>query len=164
MTNKPIREIYVNLKALGKTGVEVTRELETVDLPEGHRLSFVSLETNEFTSFCPVTGQPDFGHVSLSYQPRNRIVESKSLKLYWQSFRNEAEFWELLADKMLTDFVDALDPLFCMVSVRQNPRGGIPITASATYRADDLDDDDSTDPSDPAEEFIGSQAFDDIPF
>lgn len=91
----------------------------------------VKLSTLEFTSLCPRTGQPDFGSVSIEYVPNELCLESKSLKFYLWSYRNEGEFCEGLAGRIADDIVFAIKPAQLQVEVTQNVRGGIDIVARA---------------------------------
>ena len=91
----------------------------------------VRLFSTEFTSLCPRTGQPDFGSVSIEYTPERLCLESKSLKYYLWSFRNEGEFCEGLAGRIADDVVYAIEPAHLQVEVTQNVRGGISIVARA---------------------------------
>lgn len=91
----------------------------------------VRLFTVEFTSLCPRTGQPDFGSVSIEYAPGEQCLESKSLKYYLWSYRNEGEFCEGLAGRIADDIVFAIKPARVQVEVTQNVRGGIGIVARA---------------------------------
>ena len=91
----------------------------------------VRLRALEFTSLCPKTGQPDFGRVTIDYEPRDRCLESKALKFYLWSFRDEGEFCETLAARIADDVVFAIDPRRLRVDVEQNVRGGIEIVATA---------------------------------
>ncbi len=93
----------------------------------------VELETNEFTCLCPATGQPDFATIKISYIPNKKIVESKSLKLYLWSFRNEGCFHEHLTNIILDDLVEVLEPTWCKVVGDFNARGGIAIKVTAEY-------------------------------
>jgi 7-cyano-7-deazaguanine reductase len=85
----------------------------------------------EFTSICPRTGQPDFGSVVIRYRPRRWCLESKALKYYLWSFRDEGAFCESLAARIADDIVYAIDPAWVRVEVHQNVRGGIAIKAAA---------------------------------
>ena len=96
----------------------------------------VKMHCTEFTCRCPVTGQPDWAQIIIEYVPDQSIVESKSLKLYLETFREEGIFHEHLAQALLDGFVAAARPLNCSVAVSFNVRGGIAITATATYRKD----------------------------
>jgi 7-cyano-7-deazaguanine reductase len=91
----------------------------------------VKLFTMEFTSLCPRTGQPDFGSVSIEYLPDALCLESKSLKYYLWSYRDEGEFCEGLAGRIADDIVCAIRPAQLQVEVTQNVRGGIGIVARA---------------------------------
>ena len=91
----------------------------------------VRLRALEFTSLCPKTGQPDFGRVTIDYEPRDRCLESKALKFYLWSFRDEGEFCETLAARIADDVVYAVAPRRVRVDVEQNVRGGIEIVATA---------------------------------
>lgn len=91
----------------------------------------VTLTATEFTSVCPRTGQPDFGSVVVEYVPSDRCIESKALKYYLWSFRDEGAFCETLAGRIADDVVYAVDPRSVRVEVRQNVRGGIGIVAVA---------------------------------
>jgi 7-cyano-7-deazaguanine reductase len=91
----------------------------------------VTLTATEFTSVCPRTGQPDFGTVTIEYTPGERCLESKALKYYLWSFRNEGAFCEALAARIADDVVDAIAPRALVVRVTQNVRGGIALVAVA---------------------------------
>jgi len=91
----------------------------------------VRLFSMEFTSLCPRTGQPDYGSVSIEYAPNDLCLESKSLKYYLWSYRDEGEFCEGLAGRIADDIVFAIDPKNVQVEVTQNTRGGIAILARA---------------------------------
>ena len=93
----------------------------------------VTLTTDEFTCVCPKTGQPDFAKITISYVPDLKIVESKSLKLYFQSFRNRGVFHEHAANIILDDFLEAIHPRWCRVQADFGVRGGIAITVDAEY-------------------------------
>jgi len=79
----------------------------------------------EFTSVCPITGQPDFGTIRIRYVPDERCVELKSLKLYLWAFRNEGHFYEDVTNLILDDLVEAMDPIRIEVVGEFNVRGGI---------------------------------------
>ena len=95
----------------------------------------VSFETDEYTSLCPMTGQPDFGSISISYVPGERCIESKSLKLYLFSYRSEPSFMETLTNRILDDLVAACNPKSMTVSGYFKPRGGISIVVEASHTA-----------------------------
>lgn len=103
--------------------------------PENEYL--VTFDCPEFTSLCPKTGQPDFGHIYISYIPRMRMVESKSLKLYLFSFRNHGDFHEDCVNIIMKDLVNLMDPKYLEVTGIFMPRGGIRILPFANYADND---------------------------
>ncbi|MEM1026864.1 MAG: preQ(1) synthase [Planctomycetota bacterium] len=86
--------------------------------------------SEEFTSVCPKTGHPDFGHVTLRYVPGDRCVELKSLKLYYQSFRNEGIFYEAVTNRIADDLQQAMQPNWMLLQTDWKGRGGIRSTIS----------------------------------
>ncbi len=119
-----------HLKALGKAGQGYNLEgpdLSILEIfPNNYpgRPYMVSIEFPEFTSLCPVTGQPDFATIILEYVPDAHIVESKSFKLYMFAYRNHRTFMETVTNQMLDDFSQALKPLWLRVKGIFSPRGG----------------------------------------
>ena len=93
----------------------------------------VQFNCPEFTSLCPITGQPDFAEIKISYIPGERMVESKSLKLYLFSFRNHGEFHEDCVNVIMKDLVKLMDPKYIEVVGLFTPRGGISIYPYANY-------------------------------
>jgi 7-cyano-7-deazaguanine reductase len=124
---------HANLTELGKGGTQPKRSLETFPNRNPERDYLVELETSEFSCLCPKTGQPDFAHIFIRYTPNEKIVESKSLKLYLWTYRDEGVFHEHFANQLLTDLVDALAPKWCRVEVDFNARGGIGIVVTAEH-------------------------------
>ena len=124
---------HLNLSKLGEGGTQPKRELETFPNRNPDRDYMVELNTSEFTCICPKTGQPDFAEIHIRYVPDQKIVESKSLKLYLWSFRDEGTFHEHFANLLLDDLVSALDPRWCHVEVNFNARGGIGIIVRAEH-------------------------------
>ncbi|WP_297811651.1 preQ(1) synthase [uncultured Helicobacter sp.] len=94
---------------------------------------FVKLNCPEFTSLCPITGQPDFATIYISYIPDKKMVESKSLKLYLFSFRNHGGFHEDCVNIILKDLVQLMQPRYLEVWGKFLPRGGISIDPYANY-------------------------------
>ena len=94
---------------------------------------WVRFNCPEFTSLCPITGQPDFAEIVISYIPGERMVESKSLKLYLFSFRNHGDFHEDCVNIIMKDLVRLMDPKYIEVTGLFTPRGGISIHPSANY-------------------------------
>jgi 7-cyano-7-deazaguanine reductase len=102
-------------------------KLERVANPSPAKHYVVRFTCPEFTSLCPVTGQPDFAHIVIDYIPREWIVESKSLKLYLASFRNHGVFHEACTMAIAERMIAAVDPLWLRIGGYWYPRGGIPI-------------------------------------
>jgi 7-cyano-7-deazaguanine reductase len=107
--------------------------LETFENRYAQRDYWITFDCPEFTSLCPVTNQPDFGHIVLRYVPDARCIESKSLKLYLFSFRNHHTFHEEAVNRILDDIVKACAPRRATVEGVFNPRGGISITVKAEH-------------------------------
>ncbi|MNS37241.1 NADPH-dependent 7-cyano-7-deazaguanine reductase [compost metagenome] len=91
------------------------------------------IEAPEFTSLCPMTGQPDFATIVIDYRPHRRCVESKSLKLYLGGYRMFGEFHESCVSRIANDLITLLDPAYIKVEGRFTPRGGIPFWPTAEY-------------------------------
>jgi 7-cyano-7-deazaguanine reductase len=115
--------------ALGHAGSDHYAGLETFPNPG---VSRVELTCDELAAVCPVTGQPDLYLASIEYGPKDRCLESKSLKLYLNSFRNEGHFCEALAVKIRDDLAEALglETDDVRVTLKQKARGGITVTAT----------------------------------
>ena len=101
--------------------------LERVGNPQSGMDYLVRFTCPEFTSLCPLTGQPDFAHLVLDYVPDDWIVESKSLKLFLASFRNHGSFHEACSMQVAQRLVDLLTPRWLRIGAYWYPRGGIPI-------------------------------------
>jgi len=101
--------------------------LERVPSPYQGNHYLVRFTCPEFTSLCPVTGQPDFGLIVIDYIPATWIVESKSLKLFFGSFRNHASFHEACTMQIARRLTDLLDPVWLRIGAYWYPRGGMPI-------------------------------------
>ena len=108
-------------------------KLESFDNANPERDYTVRFDCTEFTSLCPMTGQPDFAHITIDYVPDQRCVESKSLKLYLFAFRNTGGFAEAIVNRILNDLVDCCAPRRATVRGRFTPRGGIAIEVVATH-------------------------------
>lgn len=91
----------------------------------------------EFTSVCPMTGQPDFGTIIVTYTPNERCIELRSFKFYLQTFRNKGIFYENVVNTILDDIVAAISPRFASVTGDFNTRGGISARITATYPGDE---------------------------
>jgi 7-cyano-7-deazaguanine reductase len=101
--------------------------LDAVPWEHGETGATVEFTTNELTALCPITGQPDFYELKLTYRPNGSLIESKSLKLYLWGFRDRGIFAEDLAATLLKDLVSACDPAEMTVDLTQQVRGGLQI-------------------------------------
>jgi len=128
--------------------------LECFDSPSPGRSFVIEHVSDEFTSVCPKTGHPDFASVILQYIPRDACIELKSLKLYYQSFRNEGIFYEAVTNKIADDLARAMEPQWMQVVTEWKGRGGISsrITVEvgehpqdAPRGSDDFDDEEDED-------------------
>ena len=126
-----------DLKQLGQiTEVPKARDastLEKIDNPSPNRSYKVTLHAKEFTSLCPVTGQADFGEITISYSPDHHLIETKSLKMYLASYRNEKLFNEQTVNTILDDLVGVLHPKSIYIHGVFSQRGGIQLTVKASY-------------------------------
>ncbi|MDE6392328.1 MAG: preQ(1) synthase [Muribaculaceae bacterium] len=111
--------------------------LETFENKHPDTEYVVRFDCPEFTTLCPKTGQPDFGHIYISYIPRERMVESKSLKLYLFSFRNHGDFHEDCVNIIMKDLRELMDPRYIEVEGRFMPRGGISIHPFSNWGDDE---------------------------
>lgn len=107
--------------------------LETFENQHQENNYFVKFNIPEFTSLCPMTNQPDFATIYISYIPDKRMVESKSLKLYMFSFRNHGAFHEDCVNIIMKDLIDLMDPRYIEVWAKFTPRGGISIDPYCNY-------------------------------
>ena len=107
--------------------------LETFENRHQENDYWVRFNCPEFTSLCPITGQPDFAEIIISYIPDKRMVESKSLKLYLFSFRNHGDFHEDCVNTIMKDLIALIDPRYIEVTGLFMPRGGISIHPYANY-------------------------------
>ncbi|WP_412775571.1 preQ(1) synthase [Thalassospira lucentensis] len=123
--------IYDNLTMLGSDTAQPASPdeavLERVVNPQAGTDYCVRFVAPEFTSLCPMTGQPDFAHLVIDYIPGDWLVESKSLKLFLTSFRNHGSFHEDCTIKVAKRIVETLDPKWLRIGGYWYPRGGIPI-------------------------------------
>lgn len=114
-------------------------KLETFDNPHPKRDYTIEHVAPEFTSVCPVTGQPDFGTLTFEYVPDKKCVELKSLKLYLQTYRNQGIFYEDVTNQILDDLVAVLAPRFLRVTAEFTPRGGMHSTITVEHVDPDWD-------------------------
>jgi 7-cyano-7-deazaguanine reductase len=131
-TNKTVK-----LTLLGKSEARLPASpadarLETFPNP-ARRKYRIRFETADFTSLCPVTGQVDFAQITIEYVPAARCIESKSLKFYLASYRNERSVNEAVTNRILDDFVRACSPREAVVTAEFSARGGIALTVRAEH-------------------------------
>jgi len=138
-------DIHKNLKSLGgETKVDYTSPDPSIlewfpnpfaieELNPNRVRETIHIEAPEFTTLCPKTGQPDFATIVIDYRPKERCVESKSLKLYLDGFRMFGEFHEACVSRIANDLVTLLDPAWLKVEGRFTPRGGISFWPVAEY-------------------------------
>ncbi len=126
-----------NLQQLGRKSdtpeTYAPEVLETFENSHPERDYWVQLNCKEFTTLCPITGQPDFAELKILYIPDRRMVESKSLKLYLFSFRNHGDFHEDCVNTILDDLIKLMDPRYIEITGLFVPRGGISIHPYANY-------------------------------
>ena len=124
-------DIYSGLEQLGGSNTipasPEAAKLERVRNPHSDSLYLARFTVPEFTSLCPVTGQPDFAHIVIDYAPGDWLVESKSLKLYMTAFRNHGAFHEDCTVDVGKRIADLIDPTWLRIAGYWYPRGGIPI-------------------------------------
>jgi 7-cyano-7-deazaguanine reductase len=127
------------LRLLGKSGDGVPAKvapevLETFENRYPLRDYVIRFDAEDFTSLCPVTGQPDFAALEIEYVAHKRCIETKSLKFYLSSYRNCAAFNEEVANRILEDLVTACAPKWMRVVGRFASRGGISVTVEASHK------------------------------
>ncbi len=131
-------EISGNDTLLGSNNTKYSFEydpslLQCFDNKHPDRDYWVKFNCPEFTTLCPITGQPDFATIYISYVPNIKMVESKSLKLYLFSFRNHGDFHEDVVNIIMKDLIKRLDPRYIEVWGKFLPRGGISIDPYTNY-------------------------------
>ena len=127
-----------NLTKLGSRNTTYSMDydpdvLEAFDNKHPDNDYFVKVNCPEFTSLCPITGQPDFANIVISYVPDTKIVESKSLKLYLFSYRNHGDYHEDVVNTIMKDLIALLDPKYIEVWGRFLPRGGLSLDPYCNY-------------------------------
>lgn len=138
MGNKENHQDLSALTLLGNQGTSYSFEydpklLETFKNQHPDRDYFVKMNCPEFTALCPITNQPDFATVYISYIPDVKMVESKSLKLYLFSFRNHGAFHEDTMNIIMEDLIELMDPRYIEIWGKFTPRGGISIDPYCNY-------------------------------
>jgi len=129
---KPARLTLLGRSEARVPGSPAEATLETFPNParRNYRIHF---ETSDFTSLCPVTGQADFAKIEIDYIPDKSCIESKSLKFYLSSFRNERGFNEAITNRILDDFIHACQPREANIIASFSARGGIALTVRASF-------------------------------
>ncbi|HFC91365.1 MAG TPA: NADPH-dependent 7-cyano-7-deazaguanine reductase QueF [Leucothrix mucor] len=131
------KNIYKNLQQLGADtqlpDSPETALLESVENPQADIDYLVRFTAPEFTSLCPMTGQPDFAHLMIDYIPDTRLVESKSLKLYLGSYRNHGAFHEDCTIRIARRLIKEIKPKWIRIGGYWYPRGGMPIDVFFSY-------------------------------
>ena len=117
-------------------GTQFRDQLETFENQFPGRDYKIEIICPEFTSVCPMTGQPDFGVLTLNYTPAAKCVELKSLKLYLQQFRNEGIFYENVTNRIFDDLLAVLAPRWARLDARFSPRGGISTNVTVEHTAE----------------------------
>ncbi len=125
------------LKLLGKSETKLPAEpsaktLETFENPS-HRPYWIQFHSADFTSLCPITGQSDFAEITIDYVPAQHCLETKSLKFYLASYRNEKAFNEKVTNRILDDLVKACRPREMLIKAEFASRGGIALTVTAKF-------------------------------
>lgn len=138
MSNGRSKEDLKDITLLGNKGTKYEYSydpdvLESFDNKHPNNDYFVKFNFPEFTSLCPITGQPDFATIYISYVPNIKMVESKSLKLYLFSFRNHGDFHEDCMNIIMKDLIKLMDPKYIEVWGKFTPRGGISIDPYCNY-------------------------------
>ena len=131
-TRKPGRLTLLGHSEASIPASPAEAQLETFPNP-ARRKFWIHFETSDFTSLCPVTGQADFAKIEIDYVPDKFCIESKSLKFYLASFRNERAFNEAITNRILDDFVRGCAPRKAIVTAAFSARGGVTLTVRAAF-------------------------------
>lgn len=133
-TRRAGRRALVKAGGLGLGGAMADPKLlETFPNPAPQRDYVIAHTHHEFTSLCPMTGHPDFAHITVRYTPEKTCVELKSLKLYFHAFRNEGIFFEAVTNKICDDLGDALKPRSLEIVADWKARGGFTSVITARW-------------------------------
>jgi 7-cyano-7-deazaguanine reductase len=133
-----MRQETKRLTLLGRSEAKIPAspeeaQLETFPTPATRQYT-IHVETDDFTSLCPVTGQADFARIEIEYVPGQACIESKSLKFYLAAYRNVRAFNEAVTNRILDDFVAACSPRYALITAQFSARGGVALTVRAEYR------------------------------
>lgn len=140
MATNRVKSSAKGLKLLGRSETHYPTKpsadiLETFPNRYPQRDYWIRFDCAEFTSVCPVTGQPDFARIRIEYVPGERCIETKSLKFYLASYRNTRSFNEEISNRIMEDLVTACDPRQILVHGEFAARGGISVTVDAAHPA-----------------------------
>lgn len=113
--------------------LEKSKKLQTFPNPHSNNEYTIRFQTSEFTTLCPMTGQPDFAQLTVEYSPAKLCLESKSIKQYLWSFRDEGHFHEDVTNIILNTMVETCAPKWMVVTGHFNIRGGIDFVITARY-------------------------------
>lgn len=116
--------------------LQASKNLESFPNPHPNNDYTIRFQTSEFTTLCPMTGQPDFAQLSVEYSPRELCLESKSIKQFLWSFRDEGHFHEDVTNIILNAMVAACKPKWMVVTGHYNIRGGIDFVITARYQSE----------------------------
>ena len=126
-----------SLTLLGRSETQIPRAPSSATIEtfenRARRPYWIRFETADFTSLCPITGQADFARLTIEYLPAKRCLETKSLKFYLASYRNERAFNEEVTNHILDDLVEACGPRRMLIKAEFAPRGGIALTVTARF-------------------------------
>lgn len=141
MRTKPPAKKYPGLTLLGSSEAAFPKlpnqaSLETFPNPQTTRDYWIRIDCPEFTSLCPVTGQPDFAEILIDYVPDKLCLETKSLKLYLSSYRNVHSFNEHVVNRILDDLVQVSQPRKMKIEGRFVPRGGLALSVIVEHPAE----------------------------
>lgn len=141
MIRQKLHRKYAGLTLLGNSEATVPKSpqqasLETFPNPNTTRDYWIRIDCPEFTSLCPVTGQPDFAEILIAYVPDKLCLETKSLKLYLSSYRNVHSFNEQVVNRILDDLVHVSQPRKMKIEGRFVPRGGLSLSVIAEHPAE----------------------------
>ena len=118
--------------------LEKTKELQSFPNPHPNNDYTIQFQTEEFTTLCPLTGQPDFAQLTVEYSPAESCLESKSIKQFLWSFRDEGHFHEDVTNQILNAMVKACAPKWMTVTGHYNVRGGIDFVITARFQKENV--------------------------
>ena len=133
-TKQPLKALEANVAKNNYVYSDIDPDLlEFFEAPPSSENMGIDIDIPEFTTLCPITGQPDFATFKIKYYPRDKCIESKSLKLYLLSYRNAGSFHESCTHRIAKDIGDLISPQFLKVYGKFNARGGIGFEVECEY-------------------------------